>query len=279
MTHALFLLAYSDLGLLLAVIGVYIFFAALWLVYVTTERTAKGSAETEQRIERLRNETISELATARASRVESLSAQSDASLAILQNEISQLKAELATVREAAMQSDEKASRVEASQADLSSSMDSHLLDYEKHLEEFHAEEEAAISESDSLLDQTEASVQDVEPEAPVVFKLFTPSDDVAMLTAADDESANDPELGLVYYKRPAEPDDLTRIWGVGATNQDLLNENGVFYFHQVAKWDDKIVAKFNDILCFRGRIEREDWVGQAKRLAANEGQHHRRDAA
>jgi predicted flap endonuclease-1-like 5' DNA nuclease len=277
MTFTLFPLAYSDLGLLLAVIGVYVFFAALWLVYVTTERTAKGSAETEQRIERLRNETISELATVRANRVESLTTQSDANLATLKSEISQLKAELATVREAALQSDQTANSAKASQAEMATTMKSHLLDYENHLEEFHAETEVESLEVQTSQVETVASVQDMAPEAPVVFKLFAPVDEVAA-PAEEDDSANDPELGLVYYKRPAEPDDLTRIWGVGATNQDLLNENGVFYFHQVAKWDDKIVAKFNDILCFRGRIEREDWVGQAKRLTTNTTQSYR-DAA
>ncbi len=236
------LLAYSDLGLLLAVIGVYVFFAALWLVYVTTERTAKGTVETEKRIERLRHETVQEIANARAMKLHSRNNHSKDN----SHAIEEIRSELATVRDIVMVNCDKLAQAEANRLALSQQIETQASLIDSHVEEYH---------------QKDAD-----------YKLFDPSHVVVVEKPADDLSDQDPELGLVYYKRPSEPDDLTRIWGIGATNRDLLNEHGVFFFHQVAAWTDVNIAKFNDILCFRGRIEREDWVGQASRLANDASQ-------
>ncbi|MGB7344729.1 MAG: hypothetical protein WBD20_10970 [Pirellulaceae bacterium] len=263
MIQSLFLLAYSDLGLLLAVIGVYVFFAALWLVYVTTERTAKGSMETEQRIERLRNETIQELAMAKATRMGAADTESASIATASKKAIEQLRSELATARDIAVMSAKRASELETKHAELIARIDEQSNRMDSHVEEFHSDNVVASFEVEPEAIQT--AIKDTTTP---VFKLYSPNEEITIEEVANDLSAHDPELGLVYYKRPSDPDNLTRIWGVGATNQDLLNENGVFYFHQVAAWDDQNIAKFNDILCFRGRIEREDWVGQAKRLAA-----------
>ncbi len=69
-----------------------------------------------------------------------------------------------------------------------------------------------------------------------------------------------------------EPDDLTRIWGIGAGNQQRLQENGILYFSQIAAWTSKEVDAFNELLAFRGRIEREHWVEQARDLVAKKRQ-------
>jgi predicted flap endonuclease-1-like 5' DNA nuclease len=76
----------------------------------------------------------------------------------------------------------------------------------------------------------------------------------------------DPDLGVILAKRPEDWDDLTRIWGIGAINQERLNENGVYCFRQIAQWTNHNVEKFNALLSFKGRIERENWIGQAKRF-------------
>ncbi|MDA8745362.1 hypothetical protein N9N28_12065 [Rubripirellula amarantea] len=73
----------------------------------------------------------------------------------------------------------------------------------------------------------------------------------------------DDTYGLVYKTTPDHPDDLTELWGIGAVNQQRLNEHGVFFFEQIAHWTQEHVSAFNDILGFKGRIEREGWVSQA----------------
>ncbi len=62
-------------------------------------------------------------------------------------------------------------------------------------------------------------------------------------------------------------DDLKLISGVGPKLESLLNENGVYYFWQVAEWDRRDVDIIDDRLdAFKGRITRDNWVQQARQL-------------
>jgi predicted flap endonuclease-1-like 5' DNA nuclease len=62
-------------------------------------------------------------------------------------------------------------------------------------------------------------------------------------------------------------DDLKLISGVGPKLENLLNENGVFYFWQVAEWNARDIDVIDERLdAFKGRIARDDWVTQAKQL-------------
>jgi predicted flap endonuclease-1-like 5' DNA nuclease len=67
-----------------------------------------------------------------------------------------------------------------------------------------------------------------------------------------------------------EPDDLKRISGIGPSIEKTLHELGIYHFRQIAQFTPDHVAWIDQRLRFRGRIEREDWVGQARRLAAGE---------
>jgi predicted flap endonuclease-1-like 5' DNA nuclease len=70
-------------------------------------------------------------------------------------------------------------------------------------------------------------------------------------------------------ERPeGEPDDLQQISGIGPGIETTLHRLGIFHFRQIAAFTPENVAWVNQRLRFRGRIEREDWIGQAKRLAA-----------
>lgn len=62
-------------------------------------------------------------------------------------------------------------------------------------------------------------------------------------------------------------DRLILIKGIGPVNEKKLNEHGIFHFDQVAGWKKSDIAAAEAYLAFDGRIEREDWVGQAKALA------------
>ncbi len=65
----------------------------------------------------------------------------------------------------------------------------------------------------------------------------------------------------------AEADDLKQLSGVGPALEKKLNEAGVTTFAQIAGWKKADIAEFDEKLNFRGRIEREGWVAQAKKLA------------
>ena len=67
-----------------------------------------------------------------------------------------------------------------------------------------------------------------------------------------------------------EEDDLKRIKGIGPVNEKALNELGIFKFRQIAAWTPENVDWVEDFMSFPGRIEREDWIAQAKTLAEGE---------
>ncbi len=65
----------------------------------------------------------------------------------------------------------------------------------------------------------------------------------------------------------AKPDNLKLIRGIGPQNEGRLNNLGIHRFAQIADWKSKDTQHYGDVLAFPGRIEREEWVGQAKILA------------
>ena len=62
-------------------------------------------------------------------------------------------------------------------------------------------------------------------------------------------------------------DNLTDIRGIGPSLKRLLNANGIFHFHQIAAWGDTEIEIVSNLLQFPGRIEGDNWVGQAQTLA------------
>ncbi len=62
-------------------------------------------------------------------------------------------------------------------------------------------------------------------------------------------------------------DDLKQLSGVGPALEKKLLEAGVTTFAQIAAWTEDDIAAMDEKLSFKGRIEREGWVEQAKELA------------
>lgn len=67
--------------------------------------------------------------------------------------------------------------------------------------------------------------------------------------------------------REGGADDLKLISGVGPKLEETLNSLGIWHFDQVAGLKKKDIAWVDERLRFKGRIERDDWIGQAKILA------------
>ncbi|MDZ7711447.1 MAG: 50S ribosomal protein L21 [Roseovarius sp.] len=65
---------------------------------------------------------------------------------------------------------------------------------------------------------------------------------------------------------PAGADDLKALSGVGPALEKKLHAAGVTSFAQIAAWTEADVAELDEKLSFKGRIEREGWVAQAKEL-------------
>ena len=62
-------------------------------------------------------------------------------------------------------------------------------------------------------------------------------------------------------------DDLKQIRGVGPKLEQTLNDLGIFHYRQLAGLSEKNVSWIDSYLRFKGRIERDDWIGQAERLS------------
>lgn len=67
--------------------------------------------------------------------------------------------------------------------------------------------------------------------------------------------------------RPETPDDLKAISGIGPKLEQVLNGLGIWTWAQIAAWTPAEVAWADDYLGFKGRIGRDDWIGQAATLA------------
>ena len=67
--------------------------------------------------------------------------------------------------------------------------------------------------------------------------------------------------------RKAGADDLKQLKGVGPKLESTLNDLGFWHFDQIANWGADEIEWVDDNLSFKGRIERDGWIEQAKILA------------
>jgi len=64
-----------------------------------------------------------------------------------------------------------------------------------------------------------------------------------------------------------EPDNLQEIVGIGKVFEQTLHELGIFSFEQIANFEVADISRVNaELKEFKGRMEQDDWVGQAKEL-------------
>lgn len=104
-------------------------------------------------------------------------------------------------------------------------------------------------------------------------------DDGAIQSAMDDAGLPGPsaaaEAAAMDDAAPtvSQPtgDDLTRMKGVGPKLRDQLATLGVTRFDQIAGWDEAEIDRIDSQLGrFTGRIRRDDWIEQARFLAADD---------
>ncbi len=122
--------------------------------------------------------------------------------------------------------------------------------------------EQTIDDLRQLIDSREQTIDDLQRERDEV--------DGGLAGQSVQESAEntriDPRLGTIYVHEPAFKDDLKQISGVVESFEKKLNDFGVYTYKQIMDWDDSAIEAFSDLLAFKDRISREDWVAQARRL-------------
>ncbi|MGJ4891131.1 cell envelope biogenesis protein TolA [Bradyrhizobium sp. HKCCYLRH3099] len=81
-----------------------------------------------------------------------------------------------------------------------------------------------------------------------------------------DDHAGSRPLGLAA-PRGGQADDLKLIKGIGKQNEARLHGLGIWHFEQIGAWTAEHAKWVGSYLAFAGRIEREQWISQAKELA------------
>jgi predicted flap endonuclease-1-like 5' DNA nuclease len=128
-----------------------------------------------------------------------------------------------------------------------------------------------IGSSKGSTDSAGRSVdQNVSPviSGPAITPVDVPPPSAAVVIEPEPEALVEPPIHPV----PAgPPDELTRMKGVGPKVAALLNGMGVTRYDQIASWSpaeaDHVDAQLG---AFKGRVARDQWVEQARLLAAGD---------
>lgn len=156
----------------------------------------------------------------------------------------------------------------------------------------YAELEASLAEIKQVADARADRVRELEQaEAGARQRLAELEDELGRARRSDEGGKADRRAGFSSEpaepaSRPAddgegtppqalgapegEPDDLKQISGIGPGIEKTLHGLGIFHYRQIAAFTPDKVAWIDQHLRFKGRIEREGWIDQARKLAAGE---------
>lgn len=128
----------------------------------------------------------------------------------------------------------------------------------------------------SAADGSNGPAADASASAPTPpTEASRPDEAKAESGAGADAAAERPpeaEMAAAGLRPPAEPrppsggDDLRRVRGIGRGNEAKLRGLGIHRLAQIAAWTQDEQRWIGGHLGAAGRVEREDWVGQARRL-------------
>jgi predicted flap endonuclease-1-like 5' DNA nuclease len=75
------------------------------------------------------------------------------------------------------------------------------------------------------------------------------------------------DYSLIGIAHPEDAQDLQQIKGIGPYIQEKLNFLGIYTFGQISKFTPVDIETISEIIeFFPGRIQRDDWIGQAKKI-------------
>jgi predicted flap endonuclease-1-like 5' DNA nuclease len=132
---------------------------------------------------------------------------------------------------------------------------------------------AAIAAASASVTRGLKPIEPISPLAKVDPKISMPaklSDAIKEkgAAAALPEPANSGEPIAKPAAAEGPADDLKRIRGIGVLIEKRLNGMGVTRYDQIANWTSGDIDRVSRVLEFKGRIERESWVEQARILSS-----------
>ncbi|MGI9219941.1 MAG: hypothetical protein ACR2QS_02775, partial [Woeseiaceae bacterium] len=184
----------------------------------------------------------------KAIELEAENAQLKHDAAIAQQEIDVLRRDVEELDELKVQNKELAQCV--------TSLEDSRRQYETDARRYKERAGQSEQKSETLrikLDEVEQNFLDIEKQQRKALK------DARKATVARSNSKK--------TKASVERDDLQEIVGIGKVFEQALHELGIFTFRQIANFDISDIARVNaELKDFRGRMEQDDWIGQAKEL-------------
>jgi NADH-quinone oxidoreductase subunit E len=106
-----------------------------------------------------------------------------------------------------------------------------------------------------------------KPARPALANAAKPAAKVESTSPAIAPAAKGEQPKGIPTPRAGQPDKLQRISGIGPKIERTLHALGIFHFDQVAHWTEDQILWVEDHLKFKGRIARENWIGQSRLLA------------
>src|SRR5262245_15400532 len=135
------------------------------------------------------------------------------------------------------------------------------------------EEASELAALDELRPPLEPPTPAELPEAPPRAAEAWPKPAAASRTEPPPAGSRPKRPQGLAAPRNDRADNFQRISGIGPKLEKTLQDLGFFHYDQIAAWDPMEVDWINEHLRFRGRVEREQWIEQARLLA--EGQEDR----
>jgi len=123
------------------------------------------------------------------------------------------------------------------------------------------ESEAAVQAVEAAATLLQAAAV-IEPEVEIIAEeVETTVESVSNVAAETTQSAFGMTSGAI--------DDLTHLTGIGPKLAAALAARGICTFAQLADWTEEQALAFDSELSLKGRVARDAWIAQARRLAKN----------
>lgn len=180
----------------------------------------------------------------------------------LDNQVVGLQTKLNQLQAARDGDDDAISDLMAVQSKLAAGQN-HIADLERRIESLQAEnEQLRHAEAAEATTDSDASGMATTKDG------LSLSPDLADTKAVVAKDAVIEALGKKIPKAAAtDKDDLTLINGIGPFLEKKLNGIGIYTFAQIAAFDDEMARMVTQaIQFFPGRIQRDEWTTQARRL-------------
>jgi len=235
----------------------------------------RKALEVQLEASRAERESVSSLLTSSRSEHDSINEALDSAqvqllqLGVLERNAEKLEIENSKLTEAASQAKAEADEMRRDNEEIHS-LRIHNKELTRAIEGMDSSRQQSEEDADKYRDQADESEKLSDT---LRLKLDDLQKNFAEIEQKQSEAIKDARQSKVVRISDAPPpnsedmDDLQQIIGVGKAFELTLHELGIYNFKQIAAFDLGDIARVNaELKDFKGRMEQDDWIGQAKDL-------------